>query len=109
MPRLCDREPLGKIVRIEPFLPAHTVRQIVIPRPLDRNVELTVVLLVDRLHPESGDRPLPTNPEDVAMQRHFARFAQGMIPKTGNRFSEQIMLEQENKAVAYSIVLRPPI
>lgn len=86
----CPRnpEPLAEIVGIEPFLRAHGSERMIVPQALDGNVELAVVLLVDGLHPESGDRPLPADPEDVAMQRHFARFTCW---------------------AGYSITLRPPI
>lgn len=83
MTRPRDLKPSVEILGVEPLLLPRAVGQIVVPQPIDGNVEPALVLLVDRLHPEAGDRPLPADPEDVAMQRHFARF--------------------------YSMVLRPPI
>src|SRR5262245_20689377 len=77
-----DLKTLVESIGVEPFLPAYAVRQIVVPQPLDGNVELAVVLLVDRLHPGPGDRPLPPDPEDVAMQRHFARFIMPKITRS---------------------------
>ena len=41
----------------------------------DLDVEVALQLLIDQLHPVAGDRPLPADPVDVAMQRHFTRFA----------------------------------
>jgi hypothetical protein len=78
--------------------------QIIVPQALDRNVELTAMLLVDGLHPESGDRPLPPDPEDVAMQRHIARFA------LEHEKSEPVFgHDAQTRISRYSITLRPPM
>src|SRR5439155_24116694 len=73
-----DRQPLAKIVGVEPFLLAHGFEQAIIPQTPDVDVELPTVSLIDGLHTISGDRPLPADPVDVAMQRHLRTLVVGL-------------------------------
>ena len=64
-------KPVVEIFLNQPLLIAKTFQQAVIPHPGGRDVELSFSLLIDRLHSNAGDSPLPANPVDVAMQRHL--------------------------------------
>jgi len=65
------RKPLVEIRDIEPFLGAHAFDQRILPQAGGLDIEKTAQFLVDQLHPVAGDRPLPADPMDIAMQCHF--------------------------------------
>src|SRR6267142_1389703 len=66
-----NKKAFGEILGIEPPAGAQALRQAIVPQAGDLNVEDALQPLVDRLHAVAGDRPLPADPIDVAMQGHF--------------------------------------
>jgi hypothetical protein len=46
-----------------------------IPKPRDLDIEFASTSLIDRLDSRTGDRPLSTHPEDVAVQGHRFSFS----------------------------------
>ena len=75
IPRPRDREPLVEVARLSHSLARMLFDQTVVPQPGGLDVEEALQLLIDQLHPVAGDGPLPADPVDVAMQRHFRTFA----------------------------------
>ena len=73
----CRGKRLAKILPVEPAISLQALGKAILPQPADLDVELALVLLVDRLNPVPGDGPLPPDPEDIAMQGHF----QGSFPR----------------------------
>jgi hypothetical protein len=54
---------------------AHALAKPVVPKPRDLDIEFASASLIDRLDSRTGDRPLSTHPEDVAMQGHRFSFS----------------------------------
>ena len=61
------RKSFVKILGIEPFLIVQCVGPSVFPYPGSLDIEFALQLLIDRLYPVAGDRPLLAHPIDVAM------------------------------------------
>ena len=68
----CNAQRFGKILGVEPVELAHRLIHTVFPDAGRRDIEPHVELLVDGLNAVAGDRPLATEPVDVAVQGHFS-------------------------------------
>src|ERR1700733_2068919 len=67
----CDAQRFGKILGVEPVEVAHRFIRAFLPDAGSRDVESHMELLVDGLDAMAGDRPLPSEPVNVAMQGHY--------------------------------------
>jgi hypothetical protein len=106
--RGCER--LVEILPIEPCEGAHALRQAVVPQPGDLDIECAVEALIDRLHPEAGNGPLPADPVDVAMQGHRSAFPKRALAHAGTHDSGSLRLRNiEGNYASRAITLSPPI
>src|SRR6266404_9419972 len=67
-----DGKRFFEVIGIEPALGPQAFQQPVFPYPGGLDIEFALLLLIDRLHSETGDGPLSAHPKDIAMQGHFA-------------------------------------
>ncbi|HVX77260.1 MAG TPA: hypothetical protein VHB49_14110 [Bradyrhizobium sp.] len=66
-------KPFAEILRIEPLLCAQYFQDALVPDPRRLDIEIAMPFLVDGLHAIAGHGPLPADPKDVAVQRHFSK------------------------------------